>query len=166
MEKTSLLEGKIILIVDDEPDVVSTLKDILTMCRVVGASTFHEARELLETQYFDMAILDIMGVQGFELLEIANTYGVIPVMLTAHAQTLENIQRSYNEGAANYVPKEAMQNIVTYLNDILEAKEKGRNFWWRWFDRFAHTYCEKKFGPDWQKKDKGFWEKFKTDVGN
>lgn len=166
MEKTNLLEGKIILIVDDEPDVLSTLSEIFSMCRVVGASTFDEAKERLETQYFDIAILDIMGVQGFELLEIANTYEVIAVMLTAHAQTLENIQRSYNEGAAGYVPKEAMHNIITYVNDILEAKERGRNFWWRWFDRFAHAYCKKKFGPDWRNRDKDFWEKLQYDIDN
>ena len=34
------------------------------------------------------------------------------------------------------------------------AKEKGKSFWWRWFDRLA-DYCERKFGPDWQ-KDHGF----------
>jgi hypothetical protein len=37
---------------------------------------------------------------------------------------------------------------------IYEAKEKGKNLWWRWFDRLA-DYCERKFGPDWQ-KDHGF----------
>jgi len=44
-----------------------------------------------------------------------------------------------------------MADITTYLCDIYEAREKGKNLWWRWFDRLA-DYCEKKFGPDWQKK--------------
>ena len=84
MDKT-LLDGKRILIVDDEPDVLATLEDLLSVCDVVKASNFLEAKNLLTTQYFDMAILDIMGVDGYKLLEIANKQKVIAVMLTAHA---------------------------------------------------------------------------------
>jgi hypothetical protein len=80
-------------------------------------------------------------------------------MLTAHALTPEDTVKSYKEGAASYVPKEEMTNITTYLSDILEAKEAGKNFWWRWLDRFA-IYYDKKFGPDWREKDEDFWEKF------
>ena len=38
----SLLDGKRILIVDDEPDVLETLKDLLSACEVVKASSFDE----------------------------------------------------------------------------------------------------------------------------
>ncbi len=154
MEENHLLEGKRILIVDDEPDVLETLADLLTICVVKTASTFDQAKTLLESQYFDIAILDIMGVEGYELLKICNEKKVIGVMLTAYAVTPENIKMSYDGGAASFVPKEEMTHITMFLNDILEAKEKGKNFWWRWFDRLA-DYCEKKFGPDWQ-KDHGF----------
>ncbi|UCH20294.1 MAG: response regulator [Deltaproteobacteria bacterium] len=151
MAEKELLEGKRLLIVDDEPDVLETLADLLPMCDVVKASTFDEAKNLLETQYFDMAILDIMGVEGYELLKICNAQRVIGVMLTAYAMTPENIIKSYENGAASFVPKEEMANIATFLTDIYEAREKGKNLWWRWFDRLA-DYCERKFGPDWQKK--------------
>ena len=53
-----------ILIVDDEPDVLDTLEDLLTMCNTTRAATYGQAKTLLEEQYFDMAILDIMGVAG------------------------------------------------------------------------------------------------------
>ena len=159
MTSTTLLDGKRILIVDDEPDVLETLEELLSMCDVVSAYSFNEAKERLETEYFDMAILDIMGVDGYELLEIANKRRVIAVMLTAHALSPEDTVRSYKEGAASYIPKEEMTNITTFLNDILEAKEKGKNFWWRWFDRFA-SYYDRKFGPDWQDHDKKFWTRF------
>ena len=159
MANTTLLDGKRILIVDDEPDILETLEELLPMCEVVKAYSFNEAKERLETEYFDMAILDIMGVDGYELLEIANMRKVIAVMLTAHALSPEDTVRSYKEGAASYIPKEEMTNITTFLNDILEAKEKGKNLWWRWFDRFA-SYYERKFGPDWQDHDKKFWTRF------
>ena len=66
-----LLDQKKVLIVDDEPDVLETLKELLSMCEVTEATTFERAKELLETKVFDIAILDIMGVDGYRLLEIA-----------------------------------------------------------------------------------------------
>ena len=151
MTSKSLLDNKKILIVDDEPDVLESLVELLSMCEVVKASSYDEAKELLESQNFDMAILDIMGVDGYGLLKIAKDRNVIAVMLTAHALSPDNVTRSYEEGAASYVPKDEMANITTFLNDILEAKEKGKGFWWRWLDRFE-SYFDKKFGPDWQKE--------------
>ncbi len=151
MASKNLLDGKRILIVDDEPDVLETLADLLSMCEVVKASTFDETKELLETQHFDMAVLDIMGVKGYDLLEMANERGVIAVMLTAKALSPDDLKRSYREGAASFVPKEEMINITIFLNDILEAKKKGKSFWWRWNDRLT-SYFDKKFGPDWQKR--------------
>ncbi len=164
MSDTRLLNYKRILIVDDEPDVLDTLEELLPMCDVVKASTFAEAKDLLKTQHFDIAILDIMGVDGYVLLEIAKKREVIPVMLTAHALSPENLSKSYKEGAASYVPKEEMTNITTFLNDILEAKEQGKNVWWRWLDRLG-AYFDKKFGPNWQMGDEDLMEKFsKYDV--
>jgi len=159
MDKT-LLDGKRILIVDDEPDVLATLEDLLSVCDVVKAGNFLEAENLLTTQYFDMAILDIMGVDGYKLLEIANEQKVIAVMLTAHALSPEDTNRSFKDGAASFVPKEEMSNIVIYLNDILEAKEAGKSLWWRWMERFGDFY-DKKFGLDWKDRDKDFWESLK-----
>ena len=160
MVKRTLLDGKKILIVDDEPDILEVLNELLPMCDVTKAKSFNEARELLGSQQFDMAILDIMGVDGYKLLEIANKREVIAVMLTAHALSPEDLSKSFKEGAASYIPKEEMHNITTFLNDILEAKEKGKSFWWRWFDRFE-SYFDKKFDFDWQDEDKDFWEKLK-----
>lgn len=143
--KKALLDGKSVLIVDDEPDVLETLEELLPMCHLSKASNFEKAKELLETEYFDIAVLDIMGVNGYELLEIANKRKVMAIMLTAHALSPEDTVKSFNRGAAYFVPKDKISDIVTYLTDILEAKEKGKHSWWRWFDRFGYFY-EKKFG--------------------
>ena len=158
-DQENRIEGKRVLIVDDEPDILATLEDLLPMCQVSKASTFAEAKKLLETEYFDIAILDIMGVDGYKLLDIAKKKEVIPVMLTAHALSIDNTIKSYKKGAASYIPKDEMARIPTFLNDILEAKEKGENFWWRWLDRLG-SYYEKKFGSDWQSDDKDFWRNF------
>jgi len=161
--KNNWLKFKRLLIVDDEPDILETLEELLPMCDVVKASSFEEAKDLLEVQYFDIAVLDIMGVDGYKLLEIANKRKVMAVMLTAHALSPEETIKSYKEGAAYYVPKEKMSEITTYLNDILEAKEQGKNFWSRWLDRFA-LYYDARFGPDWKDTEKDFWKRLQGDI--
>ena len=69
--KKEWLKNKRVLIVDDEVDILDLLEELLPMCHTVRASSFEEARDILESQYFDIAILDIMGVDGYKLLEIA-----------------------------------------------------------------------------------------------
>jgi DNA-binding response OmpR family regulator len=159
MAEVNLLEGKKILIVDDEPDILDTLEDLLANCQVERADNFAAAKKLLEANRYDLAILDIMGVDGYELLKIAGERKVTAVMLTAHALSPDNVARSYKEGAAFYIPKEEMVNIASFLEDILQAQQRGRNTWERWLDRLG-AYCERHFGPDWQKGDRIFWEKF------
>jgi CheY-like chemotaxis protein len=160
---SELLKGKKVLIVDDESDVLDTLEQLLPMCTVTKASSFDKTKELLESQYFDLAILDIMGVNGYELLRIANEKGVTAIMLTAHALTIDHTIRAVKEGAASYIPKEELVNIVIFLNDLLEAREKGKSSWWRWLMRFGSLY-NRKFGPEWQSKDKEFWDKFPYNI--
>ncbi|MFO7737938.1 MAG: universal stress protein [Desulfatiglandaceae bacterium] len=158
--RKDLLDGKRILAVDDEPDVLETLSELLDMCEVVKAVSYEEAKKLLNSERFDMAILDIMGVDGYKLLALTREKDVIPVMLTAHALSVEDTVKSFREGAASYIPKDEMAEIATYLRDILEAKEKGKHSWWRWLDRFR-SYYNGKFTADWQTKiDKEFWDKF------
>jgi DNA-binding NtrC family response regulator len=159
MQNYPYIESKRILIVDDEADVLETLEDLLTTCQVTKASNFSDAKKLIENRYFDMVILDIMGVDGYDLLEIANTKKLTAIMLTAHALSPDNLVKSYKEGAASYLPKEELINIASFLNDIMEAKEKGKNPWARWYDRMG-SFFEKRFGADWQKSDQEFWEKF------
>jgi DNA-binding NtrC family response regulator len=157
--KEKMLEGIKVLIVDDEPDVLETLEELLSMCAVVKASTFDEAKKHLESQSFDFAILDIMGVKGYELLDIAAGKKITAVMLTAHALSPQDTVKSFRGGAASYVPKDKIVEIPSILADILEAKKKGKSLWWRWLDRMEDYYQEK-FGPDWKKKDKDFWDRF------
>ena len=105
MNEKSLLEGKKILIVDDEPDVLDTLEDLLVECDTERATSFEEAKKFLETHTYDMTILDIMGVAGYDLLDIAHARGITAVMLTAHALSPDNIARSYNQGGCLLYPQ-------------------------------------------------------------
>jgi DNA-binding response OmpR family regulator len=159
MAGESLLEGKRVLLVDDEPDVLETLSALLPMCDIATASSFAEAEKLLQERDFDMAVLDIMGVDGYRILEMVYEKNMIAVMLTAHALSPEDTVKSFKKGAASYVPKEKMSEIATYLEDVLEARNKGKSTWGRWLERF-NAYYERVFGPDWKDHDKEFWKKF------
>jgi DNA-binding response OmpR family regulator len=158
--KEDLLKGKKILLVDDEPDVLDTLEELLSMCQVVKATSFEEAKQYLNKQSFDMAILDIMGVNGYDLLDIAVAKKVTAVMLTAHALSPEDMMKSFKCGAAYYVPKDKISDIVSFLTKILEAKKKGKSTWIP-FMGWAEAYYNAKFGPKWEACDKDFWEKLK-----
>ncbi|MGA9476207.1 MAG: response regulator, partial [Desulfobacterales bacterium] len=94
MWKTDTIKGKQILIVDDEPDIVESLEEALEVCKISKASTFETAKEMLEAQQYDAAILDIMGVRGYDLLQIAIRRGIPAIMLTAHALTAEDFIKS------------------------------------------------------------------------
>ena len=157
--KESALEGKKILIVDDEPDVLDTLEELLSMGEVMKASTFEEAKKHLESWPFDFVVLDIMGVNGYALLDIATEKKITAVMLTAHALSPQDTMKSFRGGAASYVPKDKIMDLPAILAEIVEAKKKGKSVWWRWLGRMEDYYQEK-FGPDWKKKDKDFWDRF------
>ena len=156
----TILENKRILVVDDEPEVLDIVEELLPMCHLEKASNFDRAKQLLEEEDFDIAILDIMGVDGYKLLEIAANHNVLAVMLTAHAFSPEDIIKSYKQGAVSYVPKERLVELKSFLIDVLEESVQGKKFWSRWLRRMD-DYCEKKFAIDWEnaKKDEGFWEK-------
>ncbi len=158
MDAEKKIRGKRVLIVDDEVDVLDTLTDALDMCKIDRASSFEEGKRLLETNEYHVAILDIMGVRGYELLDVANEVGTPALMLTAHALSVENLKKSAAQGAAYYAPKEEMDRIAEFVADVIEAVEKNKNPWTRWFDRLADYYDSRFGGTDWREKEKEFWE--------
>jgi len=56
-----------------------------------------------------------------------------------------------------------MGEIVTYLEDILEAQRRGKSLMGRWMDRLE-SYYDKRFGADWKKDDPEFWGSFRTGI--
>ena len=159
------LDNKRILAVDDEPDILDTIEEELPMCDVIKANSFEDAKELLTNEYFDLALLDIMGVDGYKLLDLAKQKNVTAVMLTAHALTPEDLAKSHKKGAASYLPKEEIENIATYLEDVFRAQINSEDTWKRWYDKLS-AFFDKRFGPDWKDRDKYLRDYFNyTDVG-
>ena len=153
------LIGKKILIVDDEPDVFETLNELLDMCSVDYAQDFKTAKKfLLETNY-DAAILDIMGVDGYNLLTLARQREIPALMLTAHALSPDHLVKSIKEGAFSYIPKHEMADIHKYLEDVIQSKQKGHQQPRIWFSKLS-PFFNKKFGADWKNQHKEFIKDF------
>jgi|GEM_PF-196765 len=160
LQSADILTGKRILIVDDEPDILVCVEETLDMCIVDRASDFETARRLIQKETYDAAILDIMGVKGYELLEITKNNGIPTLMLTAHALNPEDFIKSVEGGAQAYMPKEKISEIQIFLRDILETRQKEGHKIGRWFV-WLEDFFENRFGPEWQKKaDPEFWKKY------
>ncbi len=119
MDSESLLKDKIVLVVDDEVDVTDTVTEVLDMCLVRKANDYDTARQLLMSYTFDIVILDIMGVNGFELLKTSVKRGFPTVMLTAYALTPEALEKSIKLGAVSFLPKEKMSELDEFLADVV-----------------------------------------------
>ncbi|WP_449244328.1 response regulator [Desulfobacca acetoxidans] len=108
-----------VLLVDDEEDFRETLQKRLRNrnIQVEEAENGNRALEILQTQDFDVVILDVKmpGLDGIETLKIikAQKPDVEVIMLTGHASVESGIQ-GMQLGAFDYVMKPAP------LDELLE----------------------------------------------
>lgn len=160
MDTGRILKDKIVLVVDDEIDVTDTVEEVLDMCFVRKANDFDTARQYLLSYTFDIVILDIMGVNGFELLKLAVKRGFPTVMLTAYALTPESLEKSIKLGAVSFLPKEKMSELDTFIADVV--LKGGHPVWGKLFDRLG-GFFDKRFGPDWKQRNQ-FFEEFEQSL--
>jgi CheY-like chemotaxis protein len=162
--KKSILKGKEILAVDDEADVLAIIDEELEEYGVIldTATSYEGAVEKLSRSAYDLLILDIMGVRGFDILPYAVKMKIPVVMLTAHSISSESLKKSIELGARAYLPKDQLGKMVPFLEDVLELSYQSA--WTRVFERLAGTFGEA-FGPDWRQSEKEFWEEFDEEIG-
>lgn len=166
MSTDSPLKNKHVLVVDDEPDILEFVEEELEMCLIDKATNYDSALQYLQNYTYDIVILDIMGVNGFQLLHEAVSKGFPAVMLTAHALSPESLKKSIKLGAVSFLPKEKMPELIIFLEDVVMGE--GRTVWQKLFDRLG-GYFNKRFGSDWKEKDtffREFEEELKDSVKN
>jgi len=158
----SILNNKRILAVDDEPDVLEVLEEEILgyapNCKIEKVTSYPEATEKLESQSYDVVVLDIMGVRGFDLLEQAVKRNFPAAMLTAHSLNPESLKRSIEMGACAYLPKEKLGEIVPFLEDIVESSD-GLTVWGRLLGKLE-GYFTGRWGELWKKTEEKFWKDF------
>lgn len=153
MSNLKILKGKKILVVDDEPDVLEVVEEALFDSDVHTAADFESAREVIESQRFDLVILDIMGVNGFQLLEVCGSKGLPAAMMTARSTDIPSLNRSLRLGAVSFLPKEEISSLRELTAEILEGLEEGKSHWARLFSRLGPLFKER-FGIVWQDLEK------------
>jgi CheY-like chemotaxis protein len=160
---SSILSGKRILAVDDEPDILDILTEELEKheVKLETAHSYEIALQKLASFTYDLAILDIMGVRGFDLLMFAVSKEIPVVMLTAHALSPEALKKSIELGARAYVPKDEIDKIGPFCEDVMALSYASA--WKSLFTRLG-SFFGRKFGPDWRVSEKEFWEKFEKDL--
>jgi DNA-binding response OmpR family regulator len=159
MTRLEFLAGKSILAVDDEEDILDTIEDMLEGCKLDTARDYESASDKIKTQAYDLVILDIMGVNGLQLLEESVAKGFPTVMLTAHAINPESLMESIRKGAISYLPKESLADLDELLNELLGAYERGEAPWKLLFEKLG-SYFDERFGTDWKQDNQNFWSDF------
>jgi len=159
--KESILNGKRILAVDDELDILNVLEEEIIEacpeCKFDKATTYENAVAMLKSNHYDVVILDIMGVRGFDLLEQAVNRNLRVAMLTAHALTPDALKRSFEMKARAYLPKEKLGEIVPFLEDVL--KYEYLSGWKRLLEKLK-GFFDSKFETDWEKKTGLNWSEW------
>jgi CheY-like chemotaxis protein len=158
----SVLKGKRLIAVDDEPDVLDILEEELEGYEVTldKCVTYEDGILRITNLVYDLAILDIMGVKGFDLLQCATSKGLPVVVLTAHGLSPSSMKKSIEMGARAYLPKDQLGRITPFLEVVFTHNyESG---WRKLFTKLESSFG-KRFGPDWRKSEKDFWEMFEKD---
>jgi len=157
----AILNDKRLLVVDDEPDVLESLEELVLAdaprCRIDKAGSYEDALALLEANTYDLVVLDIMGVRGFDLLAVAVRRHFRVAMLTAHALTPEALKRSYDMKAYAFLPKEKLADIVPFLEDVLTYDYAAG---WNRLLQKLHGFFNDRFVSDWERKTGLDWKEW------
>jgi DNA-binding response OmpR family regulator len=159
--KGSVLNDMRILAVDDEMDVLETLEEVIRLdapqCKIDKATKYEEAAQKMTSKIYDLVILDLMGVQGFDLLKIASERDIPAFILTAHELNPAALKQSIELGARAYLPKYKLTDIVSYLESVMT-----NDYVQGWGNVFQELrgYFDSRFGDRWMDTDKKFWGQF------
>lgn len=151
MEK-SVLTGKSILAVNDDPEVLAVLrKEVLKACpncTFDTATTFTEASQKLASYTYHLVILDNMGVRDLEILKRAALKRIPVAMVNGHELAPEALKRSIDMGVQACLPREEWGEIVLFLENVLTYKYLP--VWKRFYEKMKGFFGTKS-GSDWEK---------------
>ena len=131
LEGESMDSKKTIMVVDDNPDIITIIKTILEGkgYNVVSASSGQELLNLLKNQKPDLIILDIMmpEMDGLEVLTklkgVTDTTSIPVILLTAKVQ-YEDVLGGYKLGADYYITKPfTSTQLINGINLLLGERK-------------------------------------------
>lgn len=136
----SFLHRKKLLLVDDEPDLLKMVSDILKDAgfeAVLTVASVKEAVMVAKQEKPDLMILDVMlpDGDGFSLMEQLRTFTDVPVIfLTAKDEAADKLA-GLGLGADDYISKPFMpQELLLRVYAVCAALTKRTAHWLSWMD--------------------------------
>jgi two-component system nitrogen regulation response regulator NtrX len=117
-----------LLIVDDEPSIIQSLKGLLTDegFVVTTAANGYECLKTIETEFPDLVLLDIWmpGIDGIETLkEIKKNHPRLPVIMLSGHGTIETAVTATKYGAFNFIEKPiSIDKVIVAINNALNFR--------------------------------------------
>ncbi len=116
-----------ILIVDDERNLLKTLKDSLSLegYHVMTASNGRNALQILTMQSVDVVLTDVKmpGMSGFRLLkEVRQKWPETHVIVMTGYGSIQSAVESIQQGAANYILKPIhVEDLLRNLSELIQG---------------------------------------------
>ncbi len=127
------MENKRILLVEDDPNFGTVLKDYLALndYNVTLAKDGLEGLIMFKNDDYDLCILDVMMPRkdGFTLAkDIRGTNSEVPIIFLTAKTMKEDVLKGYQAGADDYLNKPFDSEVLLYkIKAILQRKESGEN---------------------------------------
>jgi two-component system, OmpR family, KDP operon response regulator KdpE len=122
------LRDKLILVVDDEPRIISFMRMNLEIegCRVISAANGREALERAREDLPDLILLDIMMpiMDGFEVLRRLREFSSVPVIVLTAKDDEDDRIRGLELGADDYIGKPFSQReLISRIRAVLRRHQ-------------------------------------------
>jgi DNA-binding response OmpR family regulator len=127
------MENNRILLVEDDPNFGTVLKDYLSLndYNVTLAKDGLEGLIMFKNDDFDLCILDVMMPRkdGFSLAkDIRSTNSEVPIIFLTAKTMREDVLKGYQAGADDYLNKPFDSEVLLYkIKAILQRKESEQN---------------------------------------
>ena len=136
LPKVEIESRPMVLVVDDNPDILWLLNDILSEeYTVMRATTAMAAMKQIESQLPSLIITDIMmpDVDGIEFVKMVRNSKYakhLPVMVLSANMTEDFKMKAYNAGADAYVTKPFSPDFLkVVLSRLLKRKDNDRDYY-------------------------------------
>jgi two-component system response regulator VicR len=127
-------EAKIILCIEDEPEMIDLIRLILSRRGFIvrGATSGEEGLKLIHEEIPDLVLLDLMmpdmdGWEVYQQMKANEATKKIPVIVvTARAQSIDKVLGLHIAKVDDYIAKPfSPQELLNSVDDVLSGKKKA-----------------------------------------
>lgn len=124
------MDKKTILVVDDEPSILTAVKDTLEeKYTVITANNGREALQMIDSHNPDLVIMDIMmpeldGMLAVKELHKTHKPDAPPVIFLSAKAQISDIEQGYQFGGFDYITKPfSPANLLKKVDEVIERME-------------------------------------------